>query len=188
MRSTSPVLTALAAAGLLFAACSDDADRAQPPVTTTSTTTAPPTTATVEEPEPVYSGADSEAICALAGDEVFLATFRDVRTGEEFRIAFEDTLDTLDGMAEVVPGELAPDLSAASEGFRAVRERLAGVDFDLLRIEPAMLDAPGMNRAFGRVDRYLAEVCRGERYEPPSAPALRSELEVLPAGEAASQP
>lgn len=184
MRSTSVVLAALAAA-LLVVGCSEEAERAQVTTTTTSTTAAPPpTTATVAEPEPDFTGDDSEAICALAGDEVFLSTFDGVQTGDEFRDAFDGALGTLDDMAEVVPAELAPDLSRATSGLRTVRERLAAVDFELLRIEPTMLESPGMDQAFRRVDRYLAEVCRDETYEPPAPRELRSDLGARPADEA----
>jgi hypothetical protein len=158
--------TALAALVLLaaLAGCGSEDDAGAP---TTTTSTAPPATISGEGTAPgegpvatVFTGQDSDELCALAAELDLANAFRGLGAGGDLEEAFERVVEGMDEMAAVAPPEIADDLAAASEAWDDLRGPLEAADWNVMRLEPGALEGSAeADAASARFDSYLVEVC-----------------------------
>jgi len=153
------------------AAASADTAAATPtptaPATAATATTAPaPPTIPLESAPgptaPAFTGAGSEAACALiteldeADDEVDFETMFDPETGPPY---WESQFAVMDELLAVAPDEIRQPLEVVIEANHAWYDAIVAADWNLEEADASMIDTPDVDQAGVTLDAYTTEIC-----------------------------
>lgn len=111
---------------------------------------------------PEFSGAGSEAACALiteleeADDEADFDTMFDPETGPAY---WESQFAVMDELLAVAPDEIREPLEVVIDANHAWYDAIVAADWNLEAADASMIDTPDVEQAGVTLDAYTSDIC-----------------------------
>ncbi|HEC08871.1 MAG TPA: hypothetical protein ENI86_04770 [Acidimicrobiales bacterium] len=83
----------------------------------------------------------------------------DLSFDQQFKRLFDEVMPRMEQAAKSAPDEIKSDINTILSGMKDLKKELESVDYDITKLDPAVLDQPAMDQASDNIDEYMANVC-----------------------------